>query len=41
VPYGTNQLHSKPFHIITRSETIQNFNITVVAGGSAKVEQPK
>jgi hypothetical protein len=41
MPYASNQENSKSFKIVPWSEAIEYFNVTIIAGGSAKMEHPK
>ncbi len=36
-----HKLHSKSFQVKPWREAIQDLNVTIIAGGSAKVEQPE
>ena len=41
MPDTSNKQHSESFHIKPWRQAIQDLNVTVIAGSSAKVEQPK
>jgi len=41
MPDTSNQQNSKTFKIVPRREAIKYFNITIIAGGTSKMEDPK